>query len=133
MARNFNGLHNPYHIPKTPISLDFNTTTGPSLNRVDTMRTFYRFRRAAQKHIDENGDTPIPPKISMGVHSVRLDVERRSNELGGYPLTWRLATQVVKGVSLKMYKEGFEARTCIVQLLGDEEVMVGFVKVGLSG
>lgn len=41
--------------------------------------------------------------------------------------------QAVRGVSLKMHKEGFKARTCIVQLLGDEEVMVGFVKVGPLG
>lgn len=37
------------------------------------------------------------------------------------------------GVGLKMHKEGFKARRCIVQLLGDEEVMIGFVKVGPSG
>ncbi|CAL8582460.1 hypothetical protein XPA_008122 [Xanthoria parietina] len=123
------GLHNPYRIPNTPLALNFNTT-GPGLDRVDMVRTFSHFRRLAQKHIKENGDTPIPPRVSLGVQSVGLELIRRPNQMGSYPLTWGLAMKVVKAVNLKMHTEGFKARTGIVHIAGAEKVVVGFVGMG---
>ncbi|KAL8849950.1 MAG: hypothetical protein Q9221_005056 [Calogaya cf. arnoldii] len=127
------GLHNPYRISFTPISLDFNST-GPSLDRVNMVRTFSHFRRVALKHMNESetGDAPFPPRFSLGVQSVRLELRRRPYEKGKPQLTWGIALEVTRGVNLKMHTEGFKARTCIVRTGGDKEIVVGFVEVGPS-
>ncbi|KAL8994235.1 MAG: hypothetical protein Q9169_005729 [Polycauliona sp. 2 TL-2023] len=121
------GLFNPYRIAQTPLSLDFNST-GDGLDRVDMVRAFSNFQRVAAKHIKETGDSPIPPRVSMGVHNVRLEVRRRPKEIPGYPLTWNLAKEVVKAVSVKMHTEGFKARTCNVLLAENDELVLGFVR-----
>ncbi|KAL8837147.1 MAG: hypothetical protein Q9176_005890 [Flavoplaca citrina] len=125
----FNPLPNPYSIPASPISLDFDSRPESPLSRSAVITLLTLTRRALTRRIQIHGDGPIPFGV-QGFHTQGVQITYDSAP------QWRVmlysdVRDVLRGVYDKMQQEGYRERTAVVIHAGPGgEIETGEVDIG---
>ncbi|KAL8930422.1 MAG: hypothetical protein Q9208_000606 [Pyrenodesmia sp. 3 TL-2023] len=110
--RKWNPLPNPYHVPNSRLTLDFDSTPAGTLNALHTNALLAFAHRHIRQHIQLHGDSPIP----LGIRAFRT----KSTEMlfASDPqfrvMRYTELLAVVRGFREKMFREGYRARTAVV-------------------
>lgn len=127
--RKFNPLPNPYHVFNSPIILDFDKRPDASLPNKAVLSLFDRSHRAISRHIQLNGDSPIP----LGLQGYRFGNLQLSyiSEPQYRIMFYSEVLAVIRGLAHKMQQEGYKERTAIIlHDAGGGEMETGEVDVG---
>lgn len=125
----YNPLPNPYTIPASPISLDFDSRPDYPLPRSAVITLLNLARRALLRHLQLHGDGPIPFGV-QGFHTQGVQITYDSAPQFRVML-YSEVRDVLRGVYDKMQQEGFRERTAIVIYGGQGgEIETGEVDVG---
>ncbi|KAL8754888.1 MAG: hypothetical protein Q9184_004969 [Pyrenodesmia sp. 2 TL-2023] len=129
--RKLNPLPNPYAIPATRLTLDFDAIHAGSLNAMRVLALLAFAHRHIQQHIQLHGDSQIP----LGIQAFRTtSVEMRFASNPHFRvMRYSELLDVVRGFRAKMAREGYRMRTAIVMYElenGGGEIETGEVDVG---
>ncbi|KAI4113471.1 MAG: hypothetical protein LQ345_005557 [Seirophora villosa] len=129
LPRKFNPLPNPYDVPGTPITLDFDDYPGSLLQRGDVYLLFRQARTFITSHMLRYGDGEIPLGLQMfQFRSVEM-VLQSSEQFRR--MHYSDVEDVLTGLTHKMAQEGFRERSAVVTYEGDHgEIETGEVDVG---
>ncbi|KAL9012791.1 MAG: hypothetical protein Q9173_002466 [Seirophora scorigena] len=136
LPRRFDPLPNPYEVPGTPITLDFEDHPGPLLQQRDVYLLFRKARTFITSHLLRYGDGEIPLGLQMfQFRSVEMVLQ--SSEQFRH-MRYSDVEDVLIGLTDKMAQEGCRERSAVVTYEGDHggietgEVDVGRRRGGLT-
>lgn len=132
--RKFQPLSNPYTVPGSPITLDFDDHPDRVLPRQAVISLLNRSRRAIATQIHLKGDTQIPPGL-QGYRSATLQLSYESAPQYRM-MRYSEVLMVIRGLINKMEAEGYRERSAIVTydaVDGHMEVETGEVDIGRIG
>ncbi|KAI4254443.1 MAG: hypothetical protein L6R42_007188 [Xanthoria sp. 1 TBL-2021] len=132
--RKFNPLPNPYSVPGTPISLDFDPQSDAVLPRPAVLNLLTKTHANISRHIQTYGDG----QIALGIQGFQLSgVQITYDSMPQYRIMlYSDVLTVIRGIRWKMEQEWYRERTAIVVFGGEGgggEIETGEVDVGRVG
>ncbi|KAI4137223.1 MAG: hypothetical protein LQ341_005237 [Variospora aurantia] len=112
IPRRFNPLPNPYEVPGTPITLDFNDRRGFALDAADVYMLLRRAHTYINPYLLEGGDQEFPLGLRMFPYG-SVEMLLRSSEQYRR-MRYSDVEDVLIGLSDKMTQEGYRERSAIV-------------------
>lgn len=132
-SRKFNPLPNPYDVPGTPITLDFDDHPDAYLPMSDISLLLARVQQHVRQHIQQYGDGEIP----LGIQIFRIkSVEIMFDSSPHFRIMYFSdVLSIIRGLRQKTLQEGSRERTAIVTYRFDDgrEVETGEVDIGRIG
>ncbi|KAL8646152.1 MAG: hypothetical protein Q9210_006294 [Variospora velana] len=129
IPRKFNPLPNPYEVPGTPITLDFDDHPGLSLDEADIYILLRRARTYITSYLLKYGDQEFPLGLQMFQYESVEMVLQSSEQFRR--MHYSDVEDVLIGLRHKMAQEGCRERSAIVTYEGDAgEVETGEVDIG---
>ncbi|KAL8865943.1 MAG: hypothetical protein Q9174_006595 [Haloplaca sp. 1 TL-2023] len=129
----YNPLPNPYHVPHSSISLDFDfdSPPGSKLNARDATEFCYRVRGYFQQLRVQHGDQEIPPGEKSIEHGI-LDF-RYGSDPHFRMMRYSDIIAVAQGFLIKFQHDGFFERMAIVVYIYPDgnQIETGEVDLGL--